>query len=32
MINIKQTDHYADLEGNVKKKVFGQDKAIDTVV
>ncbi len=32
MINIKQTDHYADLEGNVKKKVFGQDKAIETLV
>ena len=32
MINIKQTDHYADLEGNVKKKVFGQDTAIETLV
>ena len=28
MISVKRTDNYANLEGNVKKKVFGQDEAI----
>ena len=28
MISVKRTDNYANLEGNVKKKVFGQDLAI----
>lgn len=28
MISVKRTDNYANLEGNVKKKVFGQDVAI----
>jgi len=32
MISVKRTDNYASLEGNVKKKVFGQDVAIEKLV
>jgi ATP-dependent Clp protease ATP-binding subunit ClpA len=32
MISVKRTDHYADLEGNIKKKVFGQNEAIEKLV
>ncbi|MBR19475.1 MAG: ATP-dependent Clp protease ATP-binding subunit ClpA [Euryarchaeota archaeon] len=32
MISVKRTDNYANLEGNVKKKVFGQDPAIVKLV
>jgi len=32
MINITNSDNYASLEGNVKRKVFGQDIAIEKLV
>ena len=32
MINVTNSDSYAGLEGNVKKKVFGQDQAITKLV
>ncbi len=32
MINVTNSDAYASLEGNVKKKVFGQDTAINKLV
>lgn len=32
MINVTNSDSYAGLEGNVKKKVFGQDNAISKLV
>lgn len=32
MINVTNSDKYASLEGNVKRKVFGQDQAIEKLV
>ena len=32
MINVTKSDNYASLEGNVKRKVFGQDVAIQKLV
>ena len=32
MINITNTDNYASLQGNIKRKVFGQDGAVDKLV